>query len=125
MTWLTNMTLRDYESRNLEYDATKQHTLVSGLAIGLLAGAAVATSASLLELASAGSESVRLAFRIGIRVDQVSQSLEPQQIDRSCVIWTYIVFGLDRENVQRQLDVYNAGTVCRATFPARSWWRFS
>jgi asperthecin polyketide synthase len=79
----------------------------------LLAGAAVAVSTSLADLAFAGAESVRVAFRLGIHVDRVSQSLEPRQPDGSNLdSWAYVVTGLPAENVQREIDQFNAETVC-------------
>lgn len=79
-----------------------------------MAAAAVSVSASLAELALTGAESVRVAFRLGIHVDGVSQSLEPRDPDGNLDSWAYVVTGLAAEDVQREIDQYNTDSVCPA-----------
>jgi len=78
----------------------------------LLAAAAVSVSTSLSELAVTGAESVRVAFRLGVHVDGVSQLLESREADGNLNSWAYVVTGISAEDVQREIDQYNAETVC-------------
>lgn len=83
------------------------------MSIGLFAAAAAATASSLFELAHTGAESVRVAFRFGVHVGQMSQMLEPQMPDGPRKSWAYVVMGLTAEKVQDALDIYNAETVSK------------
>lgn len=83
--------------------------VLAGMSIGLFSAAAVATSSSLFELAHTGPTSVRVAFRFGLHVGQVSHMLEPQGEVRKS--WAYVVAGLDVAEVQDALDAYNTDTV--------------
>ena len=86
-------------------------TTLSGLSIGILSAAAVAVSSSLADLAYFGVESVRVAFRMGIHVDHVSQSLEAREPDSSPKSWAYVVTGVTADVVQQELDRFNRETV--------------
>jgi len=86
------------------------------LSIGLLAAAAVSVSSTLSELALTGAESVRVAFRLGVHVDGVSQSLEAHEADGNLDSWAYVVTGVSKEEVQKEIDQYNAETV-RSAYP--------
>ena len=106
-----------YEGQNLDYDIPNRNTTLVGLSIGLFAAAAVSVSTSLSELAYTGAESVRIAFRFCIHVDQVSQLLEPRGADGDLRSWAYVVTGVCVEDVQRELDQYNAETVRAVSTP--------
>lgn len=71
----------------------------------------MAISTSLSDLAYYGVESVRIAFRMGIHVDRVSQSLESHEPDSSLKTWAYVVTGVSAETVQQELDRFNLDTV--------------
>lgn len=86
-------------------------TTLSGLSIGLLSAATVAVSTSLSDLANVGIEAVRVAFRMGIHVDQVSQLLEAREPDSSPESWAYVVTGVTADIVQEELDRFNKETV--------------
>ncbi|KAF2420217.1 putative polyketide synthase [Tothia fuscella] len=101
------MLIGHHEALDIQYDLAKCETLLFGLSIGLVAGAAVSVASSLHELSKAGIESVRIAFRIGIRVDQVSQTLEARDGDCELASWAFVVTGVSPEAVQRELDTYN------------------
>ena len=92
---------------------------LAGLSIGLLAGAAVAVSSSIAELVRAGAESVRISFRLGIYVDNISKSLDSCGGEGSLESWAYVVTGLDVEDVESEIDKYNNGTVCSLHPPSR------
>jgi Starter unit:ACP transacylase in aflatoxin biosynthesis len=109
--------LSHYEAQNLDYDLPRRKTTLTGMSIGLFAAAAASVSSSLSELAYAGAESVRVAFRFCVQVDQVSQLLEPRGAEGNLRSWAYVVTGLSAEDVQRELDLYNAETVRPAPTP--------
>nr|A0A067XNI2.1 RecName: Full=Non-reducing polyketide synthase ptaA; AltName: Full=Pestheic acid biosynthesis cluster protein A [Pestalotiopsis fici W106-1]AGO59040.1 PtaA [Pestalotiopsis fici] len=79
---------------------------VAGLGIGLVAAAAVSVTPSLADLPVAGAEAVRIAFRLGVLVDGVSQNLQPR--DRSTTgtpdSWAYVIPDVSPEVVQKELD---------------------
>ena len=63
------------------------------------------------DLAHSGAESVRVAFRLGFYVDEISRKLEPREADGNLESWAYVVAEKSQEQVQRELDRYNAETV--------------
>lgn len=63
----------------------------------------------LAHLPSAGAEVVRCAFRLGMLVDNVSQSLEARSPDSSQSSWAYVVTGISEAELQRELDDLNKG----------------
>lgn len=71
----------------------------------------MAISTSLSDLAYYGVESVRIAFRMGIHVDRVSQSLESRGPDSGPKTWAYVVTGVSAEIIQQELDRFNMDTV--------------
>lgn len=81
------------------------------MSIGILSAAAVAVSANLSDIASYGVESVRIAFRMGIHVDNISQSLEAREPEGSPKSWAYVVTGVSAEVIQKELDLFNKETV--------------
>lgn len=85
--------------------------MLAGLSIGLLAGAAVALSSSLDDVVSNGAESVRVSFRLGVYVDDVSRKLEAPQPDASLQSWAHVVTGLTQEVIQDEVTRFNAETV--------------
>ncbi len=108
----TNLSIHShYEGQNLEYDLPTGSTTLAGLSIGLLSGAAVALATSLADLAHTGAESVRIAFRLGVYVDEISRKLEPREADANLESWAYVVAEMSAEEVQKEIDRYNADTV--------------
>ncbi|MCJ1382994.1 hypothetical protein MMC17_006107 [Xylographa soralifera] len=97
-----------HEAHNLQFFLPESSTTLSGLSIGLLAAAAVSVSTSLTELALTGTESVRVAFRLGTHVDGISQSLEPRELEGPLSSWAYVVTGVEAKVVQTELDQFNA-----------------
>lgn len=71
----------------------------------------MAISTSIFDLAHYGVESVRIAFRMGIHVDGVSQALESREPDSEPKTWAYVVTGVSAEIVQQELDRFNKETV--------------
>ena len=85
--------------------------LITGLGIGLLASAALSLSPRLADMPFVGAEIVRTAFRAGVMVDKVSQSLEPRDTTGRSETWAYVVTGVTEELVQRELDEINGSEV--------------
>lgn len=102
------MLLGHYEALGPEYDLRPDATTLAGLSIGLLAGAAVAVSSSLADLAKTGAEAIRVAFRLGVYVDEVSRKLESPQPDGRLLSWAHVVTGMTQAEVQKELDAFNA-----------------
>ena len=75
-----------------------------------MAAASVSLASSIADLAYTGGECVRVSFRLGTYVDNVSRSLEPRDAEGTLESWAYVVTGLDFETVQREIDTYNTET---------------
>ena len=82
------------------------------MSIGLFAAAATATASSLSDLAFTGAESVRISFAFCNHVGRTSDLLETRGVDEGLLSWAYVVTELSEDEVQKQLDKYNAETVC-------------
>ncbi|KAF2201576.1 ketoacyl-synt-domain-containing protein [Delitschia confertaspora ATCC 74209] len=88
---------------------SSETTSLSGLGIGLLATAAISLSPTLSDVPLAGAQVARLAFRLGVTVHEISQNLEQRDVLSSEPVdsWAYVVSDVQREEVQRELDVVN------------------
>lgn len=58
-----------------------------------------------------GAEVVRVAFRLGVVVHEVSQNLEPRDLSGSLDAWASVVPGVKAEDVQAELDAVQAREV--------------
>ena len=89
-----------------------------------MAAAAVSISSCLSDVALNGIESVRIAFRLGIHVDHISQSLESLEADGTRESWAYVVTGVSSEEIRAEIGRYNEESVSstrsetRAFFPS-------
>lgn len=105
----TRITLTDYaryhESRS-HWDSRSGATCLAGQGTGLLATAAVSLSSTLAETPLVGAEIIRIAFRLGIVVADVSQNLQPRSSTdtSSPQTWAHIIPGVATEYVQKELD---------------------
>jgi monodictyphenone polyketide synthase len=81
------------------------------LGIGLLATAAVSLSPTLADLPFAGAEVVRIAFRLGVLVNEVSENLEPRNQAELPESWASVVPDVAVEDVQAELDAIHAREV--------------
>ncbi len=72
------------------------------------------------DLAHTGAESVRIAFRLGVYVDEISRKLEPREADANLESWAYVVAEMSAADVQKEIDRYNADTVYPALFSSRT-----
>jgi monodictyphenone polyketide synthase len=100
-----------YEIAPEGFDLHTLSTYVAGLGIGLLASAAVALAATLADVPATGAEVVRIAFRLGTLVDEVSQNLEPRDTSGSPDSWASVVPGAKLEEVQAELNAIHAREV--------------
>jgi hypothetical protein len=114
---LTNI-FRYYEEHPTEFAADSLNKYLAGLGIGLLATAAVSLSPALADLPVAGAEVVRLAFRLGVLVDEVSQNLQPRDPLNSGLpdSWAYVVANVSISDVQNELDAIHARAVSTLNF---------
>lgn len=60
----------------------------------------------------AGAEVTRIAFRLGVLVDEVSQNLQTRSVDGGPALsWAYVVPGIVVDEVQKELDAIHAAEV--------------
>ena len=104
---------RHYENHPSGFEFNSVSTCLAGLGIGLLATAAVALSPTLADLPFAGAEVVRLAFRLGVLVDEVSQNLQPRDLTGQGGLdsWAYVIPDVAADDVQKELDAIHAREV--------------
>ncbi len=69
-----------------------------------MASAAVSLSPTLADIPLAGAEVVRVAFRLGVLVDEISQNLEPRDLTGSPDSWACVVPDVAADDVQKELD---------------------
>ncbi|EHK20655.1 putative polyketide synthase [Trichoderma virens Gv29-8] len=103
-----------HEAHNIPYsNGTEDNigkTCLAGISVGLFPAAAVAVSASLIDLVYYGVESVRMAVAFCVHVGRISQFLEPTEpteLAKSPVSWASVVIGVPAEVVQAELDHFN------------------
>lgn len=101
-----------YEDSNESYDFHSVDACIAGLGSGLLTTAAVSLAPTLGDIPVVGAEVIRVAFRLVVLVDQVSQNLQPKPVEGTGDSWAYIVLGVGAEEVQEELDAFHAVEVC-------------
>ncbi|TVY17729.1 Atrochrysone carboxylic acid synthase [Lachnellula arida] len=89
-----------------ENDFHSVDTCLAGLGSGLLSTAAVSLSPTLADIPLVGAEVIRVAFRLGVLVDGVSQNLQPRQNSEAHAAdtWAYVVPDVTVDEVQKELD---------------------
>jgi monodictyphenone polyketide synthase len=108
------MSPRYHEHRTeIPLDTQNADLCAAGLGTGLLSAAAVSLSHTLADLPIAGSEAVRIAFRLGLVVNEVSQNLQPSTGAQTGDSWAYVVPGVSHEVIQNELDAIQEAEVCR------------
>ncbi|KAI1734862.1 putative polyketide synthase [Xylaria scruposa] len=93
-----------YENNPSEFNHQPATTCLTGLGVGLLVSAAVSLAADLADLSTTGAEVVRLAFRLGVHVDQTSENLEPRSPSSIPESWACVISDVTQTEVQDQLD---------------------
>ncbi|KAF2272823.1 putative polyketide synthase [Westerdykella ornata] len=84
------------------------NTSLCGLGVGLLASTAVSLSSNLADLPLAGADAARIAFRMGIHVQGVSENLEARELSESPDTWAYVVHNVDPDAAQKELDAIHS-----------------
>lgn len=87
------------------------NTCLTGLGIGILASAAVSLSPTLEDIPLAGAEVVRIAFRLGVLVAEVSQNLDARDLTSSTEPWAYVVHDLTADDAQKELNAIHTREV--------------
>lgn len=105
-----------YEDSQENYDFHSVDACLAGLGAGLLITAAVSLAPTLGDIPITGAEVIRVAFRLVVVVDQVSQNLEPRPSTGTGDSWAYVVPGVVAEDAQRELDAIYAAEVCCQLF---------
>ncbi|KAH2544610.1 hypothetical protein KXW97_001873 [Aspergillus fumigatus] len=94
-----------YEDSPNEYTFDSANTYLTGLGLGLLASTAVSLSPTLADLPLAGAEVVRVAFRLGVLVADVSQNLQPADATGERDSWAYVIPNVAPKEAEEELAV--------------------
>lgn len=100
-----------YEDSGEAYDFHSVEACLAGLGTGLMSTAAVSLAPTLGDLPVIGAEVIRIAFRLGALVDQVSQNLQPRPAEGTGDSWAYVVPGVAPEEAQKELDAIHKAEV--------------
>jgi monodictyphenone polyketide synthase len=92
-----------YETSPNEYAFDSAHTYLTGLGLGLLASTVVSLSPTLADLPLAGAEVVRVAFRLGVLVADVSQNLQPTDATGDRGSWAYVIPNVALKEAEEEL----------------------
>ena len=84
------------------------NTVLAGLGVGLLASTAIALAPTISDLPSSGADAVRLAFRLGIHVQSVSENLEARDLSEAPDTWAYVIHNVGQDIAQKELDAMHA-----------------
>lgn len=68
-------------------------------------------SPTLADLPKIGAEAVRIAFRMGVLVDEISQSIEAREAGSPSDSWAAVVMNVNEATMQKELDSFNTSTV--------------
>ena len=102
---------RYHENRSEDFDIDSLNACLAGLGIGLLAAAGLSLAPTVADIPRTGAEVVRIAFRLGVLVDEVSQNLEPRDPTSSPDTWAVVVPEVNVDDVQHELDAIHAREV--------------
>ncbi|CAG8058756.1 unnamed protein product [Penicillium salamii] len=86
-------------------------TTLLGVGVGLLAAAAVSAASSLSDLVELTLRAIRVAFRLGLYVNQVSSQFEPEGNALARDSWSFAISDMTVEEIQHEIDRYNAETL--------------
>jgi monodictyphenone polyketide synthase len=89
---------------HLESLQNRKNTHLTALGVGLLAAAAVSLASNDVDLPFHGANAVRIAFRMGIHVQEVSNHLEVPQTAEDPKSWAYVIHGVGPKDAQRELN---------------------
>ncbi|KAF3762998.1 hypothetical protein M406DRAFT_261577 [Cryphonectria parasitica EP155] len=96
-----------HETSNHEASLENLGGSVAGLGIGLLAAAATSLATTISELPQTGAEAIRLAFRLGVLVQEVSHNLHASSWADGGPLdsWAYVLPNANADEVQHELDI--------------------
>lgn len=78
----------------------------TALGVGLLSAAAVSLANDIVDLPRYGADAVRIAFRMGVHVQSISQQLETLDVAaEQRDTWAYVVHKIQPEEAQKELDM--------------------
>ncbi|KAF3058488.1 Conidial yellow pigment biosynthesis polyketide synthase [Daldinia childiae] len=97
-----------FENNPSELNLDPTTTCLAGMGVGILATVAISLAPTLADIPITGAEVVRIAFRMGIHVDEVSQNLEPRPLSGSPDPWAYVVSEVSPDDVQKELSAFHA-----------------
>lgn len=119
MLWINRLdTCRYFEEHPEESILDLSNANVTGLGTGLLATAAVSLAPTLAELPSVAAEVVRIAFRLGVHVDGVSENLEPRDPSATSPdTWAAVIPGISPDDVHRELEAHREKEVSNFHHP--------
>lgn len=104
-----------------KFDMQSVDSCLAGLGTGLLSTAALSLAPNLASLPLIGAEVVRIAFRLGVLVQEVSQNLQSRPSPAETGhgdSWAYVVPDVDVDEVQNELRLYHLAKVSgRPPFP--------
>lgn len=89
------------------------NTVLVGLCTGLLAAAAVSASQSILDLIANALKIVRVAFRIGVKVNDAARRLSPIHDVEVNQSWSRLVVGVQKEASMAEVTQFNERKVRR------------
>ena len=90
-------------------------TILVGLCTGLLAAAAVSASQSLLGLIPVALKIVRVAFRLGVKVNGAAQRLSTTHGVKGKQSWSTLVVGVQKEAASVEIAQFNERKVRNVT----------
>lgn len=90
-------------------------TVLVGLCTGLLAAAAVSASQSILDLLANALKVVRVAFRIGVKVNDAAQRLSTIHDVEVNQSWSRLVVGVQKEATMAEVTQFNERKARRLT----------
>nr|P0CU67.1 RecName: Full=Atrochrysone carboxylic acid synthase; Short=ACAS; AltName: Full=Cladofulvin biosynthesis cluster protein G; AltName: Full=Non-reducing polyketide synthase claG [Fulvia fulva] len=88
---------------------------LAGLGVGLLTACAVSSASTIADLSATGADAVRTAFRLGVHVYYVSQTLEALDPSARPETWAYVINNVTPTEAQEQLDTLYANSTQPAT----------
>lgn len=86
-----------YFGKNTAQYFTTSDCVLAGFCTGLLSASSVATSQDTLQLISNALTTVRVAFRIGVKVHGAAQRLSKHDDTAAAKSWTTLIIGAQEE----------------------------
>lgn len=87
------------------------NTIFVGLCTGLLAAAALSASESVLDLVTNACTVVRIAFRIGVKVNDAGRRVSIAEDDQVNQQWSRLVFGVQKDASLAEITEFNKSKV--------------